>query len=202
MKEGDLTTEQQCQMIAEASAWRDRALKAEASLAAFAAQPATMGEGEAIDMVLHCPKCGEQHIDEPEHVLVWTGGAVPEPSHDEVVWENPPHRSHLCHGCGCIWRPADVPTNGVRTVATAGKVDNWNPATQPAPIASPQGVEAARNALKPFAKAADEYRWPVWEHDLCAVSDASNINVGHLRAARAALAALSPPSSPVDGEEG
>src|SRR5574340_600312 len=23
-------------------------------------------------------------------------------------WDNPPHRSHLCHGCGHIWRPADV----------------------------------------------------------------------------------------------
>jgi hypothetical protein len=33
MKEGDLTTEQQCQMIAEASGWRARALAAEAALA-------------------------------------------------------------------------------------------------------------------------------------------------------------------------
>lgn len=33
-KPGDLTTEQQCQMVAEASVWRTRALKAEAELAA------------------------------------------------------------------------------------------------------------------------------------------------------------------------
>lgn len=65
-----------------------------------------------IDMVLHCPRCGLQHIDEPD-----------ERSPD---WENPPHRSHLCHGCGCIWRPADVATNGVRGTMTVGKADNWN----------------------------------------------------------------------------
>lgn len=62
-----------------------------------------------IDMVLHCPVCGRQHVDEP----------------DENGWTNPPHRSHLCHGCGCIWRPADIPTNGVRAVQTRGKADTW-----------------------------------------------------------------------------
>ena len=37
----------------------------------------TMSE-PTIDMVLHCPKCGTQHIDEPE------------PEND---WDNPPHKS-------------------------------------------------------------------------------------------------------------
>lgn len=68
----------------------------------------------AIPMVLHCPRCGAQHIDEPK-------GA----------WTNPPHRSHECQGCGLNWRPADVPTVGVRTVETVGKADNpksdWAP---------------------------------------------------------------------------
>jgi hypothetical protein len=40
-------------------------------------------------------------------------------------WTNPPHKSHLCHGCGCIWRPCDQPTEGVATIETSGKADNW-----------------------------------------------------------------------------
>lgn len=61
-----------------------------------------------IPMVLHCPSCGSQHIDEAT---------------DD--WPNPPHRSHLCGSCGCIWRPADVPTVGVERVETASKLD-WS----------------------------------------------------------------------------
>jgi hypothetical protein len=73
----------------------------------LATQPAV-----PIPMVLHCPKCGTQHIDEP----------TPE-------WPNPPHRSHLCSNpdCGTIWRPADVPTVGVARVATHSTCDNWTP---------------------------------------------------------------------------
>lgn len=63
-----------------------------------------------IPMVLHCPSCGSQHIDAP----------TPE-------WPNPPHRSHLCGTCGCIWRPADVPTVGVERVETRSTCDNWFP---------------------------------------------------------------------------
>jgi len=59
-------------------------------------------------MLLWCPKCNAQHIDEPSE-----------------GWDNPPHRSHLCHDCGCIWRPADVPTNGVKDIKTAGDADTW-----------------------------------------------------------------------------
>lgn len=73
-------------------------------------------EKEPIDMVLHCPKCGLQHIDRREH-----GHG---PYGRTVEWDNPPHKSHLCHGCGHIWRPADVPTNGVRSVRTTGKADS------------------------------------------------------------------------------
>lgn len=60
-----------------------------------------------LDMVLHCPKCGEQHID-----------AATE------TWPNEPHRTHLCHSCGHRWRPADVATNGVAAVKTKGKDDD------------------------------------------------------------------------------
>jgi hypothetical protein len=63
-----------------------------------------------IDMVLHCPSCGAQHIDAPELTNDWT---------------NPPHKSHLCHSCGAVWRPADVPTNGVARTQTRGSGDTW-----------------------------------------------------------------------------
>lgn len=51
-------------------------------------------------------------------------------------WLNPPHRSHYCRpedgGCGHIWRPADVATNGVRAVQTRGANDS--PATDKAVV--------------------------------------------------------------------
>jgi hypothetical protein len=68
---------------------------------------------EPIDMLLFCPQCGEQHIDEAKGE--WDG----------QPWMNPPHKSHLCESCGCIWRPSDHATNGVRTIATTGKADTW-----------------------------------------------------------------------------
>jgi hypothetical protein len=70
-----------------------------------------------IDMVLHCPECGTQHVDKKEVEI--RGGDLC------VDWDNPPHRSHLCHACGCVWRPADVPTNGIERVQTRGKADTW-----------------------------------------------------------------------------
>ena len=61
-----------------------------------------------IPMVLHCPACGAQHVDRP----------VP-----EVGWDNPPHRSHLCHHCKFVFRPADVATVGVAALKTKGAGD-------------------------------------------------------------------------------
>lgn len=61
-----------------------------------------------IDMILHCPSCHHQHIDAPE-----------------ASWTNPPHKSHLCAKCATIWRPCDLPTNGVRAIETCGKADTW-----------------------------------------------------------------------------
>ena len=63
-----------------------------------------------IKMILHCPRCHLQHIDEPDE-------RTPD-------WTNPPHRSYLCHGCGFIWRPADVPTEGIAAIETRGKADS------------------------------------------------------------------------------
>ena len=79
-----------------------------------------LGESAPIDMLLYCPNCGVQHIDRPD---------TPEDGADwndpEIAWANPPHRTHLCHACGCTWRPADVPTNGVEAIKTEGENDSW-----------------------------------------------------------------------------
>ncbi len=56
-----------------------------------------------IPMLLWCPVCHLQHIDEPS-----------------PTWANPPHRTHLCLGCGHLWRPAEVATNGVLALAEKG----------------------------------------------------------------------------------
>jgi hypothetical protein len=46
-------------------------------------------------MLLWCPGCTERHIDEGE-------------------FETKPHHTHACQNCGHVWRPALVPTVGVR----------------------------------------------------------------------------------------
>lgn len=75
-----------------------------------------------IDMVLFCPQCGIQHIDRPAEVK-WKDD--PNGFTSSPQWTNPPHRSHLCHSCRHIWRPADVPTNGVFTIVTTGNDDTF-----------------------------------------------------------------------------
>jgi len=61
-----------------------------------------------IDIILHCPNCGLQHIDTPKG-----------------EWINPPHRSHLCEWCETVWRPSDECTNGVAFIQTRGTLDTW-----------------------------------------------------------------------------
>jgi hypothetical protein len=92
-----------------------------------------------INMVLHCPRCGTQHVDRAEGEI--RGGELC------LDWANPPHRSHLCAKCGCIWRPADVATNGVTAVATRGKGDTWAPG-QPSTGLSPAAREGFRAAVR------------------------------------------------------
>ncbi|MBR8189140.1 hypothetical protein [Burkholderia vietnamiensis] len=77
-----------------------------------------------IPMLLFCPRCGEQHIDAPEpaDADIDVDGTVITATSE---WTNPPHRSHLCHACGIVWRPADVATVGVATIATRGTADTW-----------------------------------------------------------------------------
>lgn len=69
-------------------------------------------ELEPIPMLLWCPECQGDHVDRPDL---------------EAGWTNPPHRSHLCEWCGCVWRPADVPTAGVAHITTRGTADTWWP---------------------------------------------------------------------------
>ena len=91
-------------------------------------------EATPVAMVLFCPACGAQHIDAPDTEVGQRGDRW------ETAWNNPPHRSHLCHGCGHIWRPADVPTNGVAAILTRGKADSE--------IASPPSeIEGLRREL-------------------------------------------------------
>lgn len=51
--------------------------------------------GDYVDMILHCPMCHERHIDEGE-------------------FKTKQHHTHACQHCGHVWRPAVVPTRGVR----------------------------------------------------------------------------------------
>lgn len=90
-----------------------------------------------IDMLIFCPECSAQHVDKPE---------------PDRGWNNPPHRSHLCHRCGEIWRVADVPTNGVAALNTVGENDTWPHADEPAPV-NPKDAFVAE-----FERRAAEWR--------------------------------------------
>lgn len=48
-----------------------------------------------IPMFLTCPMCGARHIDKKE-------------------FKTRPHHTHSCQKCGLTWRPAIVPTVGVK----------------------------------------------------------------------------------------
>lgn len=83
--------------------------------------------GTPINMLLFCPQCGEQHIDEAKPHVCETCGK----SESECIcvtfeaWLNPPHKSHRCNNPACnhVWRPADVATNGVKDLKSQGARD-------------------------------------------------------------------------------
>lgn len=52
-------------------------------------------EVEPIPMRIHCPDCGTLHVDEGE-------------------FATKVHHTHSCQECGLTWRPAVVPTVGVK----------------------------------------------------------------------------------------
>lgn len=72
---------------------------------------------EPVPMLLFCPKCRTQHIDRDERTDTLISGVIGED------WSTKPHRSHLCSGCGFVWRPSDVPTVGVKQLETRGQND-------------------------------------------------------------------------------
>jgi hypothetical protein len=56
-----------------------------------------------IPMILHCPECKTQHVDEG----IWATTRL--------------HKSHLCAACNHTWRVADVPTVGVATLPSVAR---------------------------------------------------------------------------------
>ena len=128
--------------------------------ALLASKPAVM---QPIDMLLFCPDCGTQHIDAPEEREIDKG------SHIDIVcnWTNPPHRSHLCHACETIWRPADVPTNGVASITTKGKADTWGAASPTAPAQPCGDAEQADEAVTLSDDEASDFERVVDDFEDC-----------------------------------
>ena len=108
-------------------------LSVEDAVLALAASP--VAEPSPIPMILHCPACGAQHIDAPEPIN-WRD-ASRDAAGTVGARRTNPHCSHLCADCGRIWRPADVPTEGVAAIQSRGKADS------PAPIAEGEKADAA-----------------------------------------------------------
>lgn len=116
-----------------------------------------------IPMILWCPNCGTQHIDAPEPhkpdcVL------VRHPAMEVVcscgAWQNPPHRSHRCHKCSWIWRPADVPTTGVAEIETRGKQDE-----QPVHGTINRVLQPHKFGVFRRAECAFNHAYPVFTHE-------------------------------------
>jgi hypothetical protein len=80
---------------------------------------------QPVDLLLFCPKCQKQHVDEAKPDVCETCGQSESqcPCDAFTAWLNPPHKSHRCTSCNYVWRPADVPTNGVKEIQTKGKAD-------------------------------------------------------------------------------
>lgn len=79
-----------------------------------------------IPMIIFCPRCGVQHVDAAEpHKEDCQAVTIAEQT--ECIcgaWLNPPHRSHLCHDCGHIWRPSLARTTGVAEIRILGDHDH------------------------------------------------------------------------------
>ena len=63
-----------------------------------------------IPMILFCPKCHVQHVDELE-----PAGSRLNPGAVDIDWSKRPHRTHLCKmpSCGHMFRPSNFATVGV-----------------------------------------------------------------------------------------
>lgn len=162
-----------------------------------AAPPDTTGRVEVgavpVDMILYCPNCGAQHVDAPDNLVPivhqQSGTVVDE------QWTNPPHKSHLCHGCGCIWRPADAPTNGVSELKTQGKADTWK--VQPGAMSGAFPVSDLRSPASSVGGVGSGETIPVRFDILYAFAQAHRLDFNALcRTVRDAIAEGSAPASP------
>jgi hypothetical protein len=143
----------------------------------------TTAQAASIDMVLYCPACGKQHIDAPEPGVIFAQDASGRPSEQETStvgeWLNPPHRSHLCHGCGHIWRPADVATNGVAALKTKGTADSpiaAQPVATDTEAADAALTQAARDVLAERRRQIEAEGWTPKhddEHDTGEMAEAA-----------------------------
>lgn len=118
----------------------------------------TVGQ-KPINMILFCPRCGTQHVDAAEDETSFRHrmevfGLVAEPQDGfPTRWTNPPHKSHLCHQCGAVWRPADVPTNGVAQIKTRGERDNtWTNSVAVPAASTVAPVEQSESETCPVCK--------------------------------------------------
>lgn len=121
--------------------WRFVPEVSEATLSSIIPEPIIL----PIPMILHCPNCGAQHIDEKQIMcpikdeystdLVVCGKLAGHEGEcvratrvqvEDLMWKNPPHKSHLCLNCGIIWRPASLPTTGVVAIDSRGEKDSWS----------------------------------------------------------------------------
>ena len=124
-----------------------------------------------VPMVLHCPECGEQHIDKPEEFMPMdrctcagpdtcetcdSNRAAFEEWLSEGPWLNPPHRTHQCQKCKHEWRPFEYATTGVATEAETGL-----------PVVEPDN----RAATDAWAAGADFALHAIGLNDLCFVSE-------------------------------
>ncbi len=82
---------------------------------------------EAVPMLLHCPQCGERHVDEGE-------------------FATKAHHTHACQECGHCWRPAVVHTVGVRFLPGFKNTEKYDPVP---PACSHPGCTYAFCGAKP-----------------------------------------------------
>lgn len=108
---------------------------------------ALTANAEPVDMLLWCPNCFEQHVDEAKPDVCETCGVEENALHEEdagcghfTAWLNPPHKSHRCNFCNHVWRPSDSPTNGVLKLETQGKADGF---AKPSAFASRKDFDEA-----------------------------------------------------------
>lgn len=78
-----------------------------------------------VPMILYCPRCWIQHIDEPEteeefndRRLEWESSIAAQQlrSEPKEKWTNPSHKRHRCTLCHHEWTPALIPTIGVESL--------------------------------------------------------------------------------------